>query len=70
MDIGGTFTDICVFDEEGGGTRIGKVSSTRDPIDAVFEGIEAVGVSPGTEGFRAMLGRRSTSHWKNGAEDA
>ena len=39
VDIGGTFTDICVFDEDDGTTRVGKVSSTRDPIDAVFEGI-------------------------------
>jgi N-methylhydantoinase A len=51
VDIGGTFTDICVFDEEGGATRVGKVSSTRDPIDAVFEGIEAVGVSPADVGL-------------------
>jgi N-methylhydantoinase A len=51
VDIGGTFTDICVFDEEGGGTRVGKVSSTRDPIDAVFEGIEAVGVAPSEVGL-------------------
>ncbi|MEW6637818.1 MAG: hydantoinase/oxoprolinase family protein [Actinomycetota bacterium] len=45
VDIGGTFTDICVFDDEGGSTRVGKVSSTKDPIDAVLEGIEEVGVS-------------------------
>lgn len=44
VDIGGTFTDICVFDEESGETRVGKVSSTKDPIDAVFDGIEEVGV--------------------------
>jgi N-methylhydantoinase A len=44
VDIGGTFTDICVFDEESGETRVGKVSSTKDPIDAVFDGIEDVGV--------------------------
>lgn len=51
MDIGGTFTDICAFDEEGGRTRVGKVSSTRDPIDAVFEGTGAVGISPGEVGL-------------------
>ncbi len=51
VDIGGTFTDICVFDEDDGTTRVGKVSSTRDPIDAVFEGIEEVGISPGDVGL-------------------
>lgn len=51
MDIGGTFTDICVFDGESGETRVGKVSSTKDPIDAVFEGIEAVGVGLGDIGL-------------------
>ncbi len=51
MDTGGTFTDICVFDEESGATRVGKVSSTRDPIGVVFEGMEEVGVSPGEIGL-------------------
>jgi N-methylhydantoinase A len=45
VDVRGTFTDICVFDDESGSTRVGKVSSTRDPIDAVFEGVEEVGVA-------------------------
>jgi N-methylhydantoinase A len=44
VDVGGTFTDICLFDDEEESTRVGKVSSTRDPIDAVFEGIEDLGV--------------------------
>jgi N-methylhydantoinase A len=44
-DVGGTFTDVCVFDEEDGTRRVAKVPSTEDPIDAVFEGIEEVGVS-------------------------
>lgn len=44
-DVGGTFTDVCVFDEEDGTTRVAKVPSTEDPIDAVFDGIEEVGVS-------------------------
>ncbi len=46
VDVGGTFTDICLFDDEEGSTRVGKVSSTRDPIEAVFEGIEDIGVAP------------------------
>jgi N-methylhydantoinase A len=45
VDVGGTFTDICLFDDEEGSTRVGKVSSTRDPIDGVFEGIEDIGVA-------------------------
>jgi N-methylhydantoinase A len=36
---------VCVFDEEDGTRRVAKVPSTEDPIDAVFEGIEEVGVS-------------------------
>lgn len=39
VDVGGTFTDVCLFDDQEGATRVAKVSSTRDPIDAVFEGI-------------------------------
>jgi N-methylhydantoinase A len=45
VDVGGTFTDICLFDDEEGSTHVGKVSSTRDPIDAVFDGIEDIGVA-------------------------
>ncbi|WP_273846751.1 hydantoinase/oxoprolinase family protein [Rubrobacter calidifluminis] len=45
VDIGGTFTDVCLFDEEKKSIRVGKVSSTKDTIDAVFEGIKEVGVS-------------------------
>ena len=40
-DVGGTFTDVCVFDEEDGTTRVAKVPTTEDPIDAVFEGTES-----------------------------
>ncbi len=51
VDIGGTFTDVCVFDDGSGTTRVGKVSSTKDPIDAVFDGIRAVGVEMGEIGL-------------------
>lgn len=45
VDIGGTFTDICVLDETNGELRIGKTSSTpRDPIQGAFEALETVGV--------------------------
>jgi hypothetical protein len=43
VGVGGTFTDICLFDDEEGSTRVGKVSSTKDPVDAVLEGIGEVG---------------------------
>lgn len=51
VDVGGTFTDICLFDDEEGTTRVGKVSSTKDPIDGVFEGIEDIGVPLGDIGL-------------------
>src|ERR671910_816491 len=43
VDVGGTFTDVLVFDEETGGLTEGKVLSTpEDPSKGVVEGIEAV----------------------------
>ena len=43
VDVGGTFTDVLVFDEETGGLTEGKVLSTpEDPSRGVVEGIEAV----------------------------
>ena len=51
VDVGGTFTDICLFDDEVGTTRVGKVSSTKDPIDGVFEGIGDIGVPLGDIGL-------------------
>jgi N-methylhydantoinase A len=39
VDIGGTFTDICVLDEHSGALRIAKVPSTEDPIDAALGGV-------------------------------
>jgi N-methylhydantoinase A len=44
VDIGGTFTDICVLDERSGALRIAKVPSSRDPTDAAFEGLAKLGV--------------------------
>jgi N-methylhydantoinase A len=40
VDVGGTFTDVCIFDEEDGTVRIAKTPSTVDPIVGVFEGID------------------------------
>lgn len=43
VDVGGTFTDICVFDENTGGIEIQKVpSSTHDPAEAIIEGVEII----------------------------
>jgi N-methylhydantoinase A len=47
---GGTFTDVRVFDESGT-TRVGKVSSMEDTIDAIFDGIRAAGVEMGKIGL-------------------
>src|SRR5215210_1107133 len=43
VDVGGTFTDVLVFDEETGGLTEGKVLTTPDdPSRGVVEGIEVV----------------------------
>jgi N-methylhydantoinase A len=52
VDIGGTFTDFCVFDEESGGLHTLKVLSTPEkPGEEVLTGIQELerrhGVAPG-----------------------
>lgn len=47
VDVGGTFTDICIMDEATGLIRIEKVSSTRDPIDGIMAGVAKAGVDLG-----------------------
>lgn len=45
VDVGGTFTDVCVFDTETAATRIAKVPSTpADPMRAVVDGIGSTGI--------------------------
>lgn len=40
IDVGGTFTDVCVFDEDGHDVRVTKVPSTPDdPMRAVLDGV-------------------------------
>jgi N-methylhydantoinase A len=39
VDVGGTFTDICILDEGRGTIDVAKVPSTADPIDAVVAGV-------------------------------
>lgn len=40
VDIGGTFTDICILDETTNTIRIAKVPSSKDPIDAALAGLK------------------------------
>src|ERR1700754_2680568 len=42
VDVGGTFTDVCVLKE--GRLSVAKVASTKDPIDGVMAGVEEAGV--------------------------
>jgi N-methylhydantoinase A len=56
VDSGGTFTDICLFDEQSGRVEIWKVSSTPDDpsrgiAQGVAEGIARVGSSPADIGY-------------------
>jgi N-methylhydantoinase A len=40
VDVGGTFTDVCIFDEESHQIRVTKVPSTpNDPLIAVMKGV-------------------------------
>ena len=41
VDVGGTFTDICIMDEETSEIRIEKTSSTpQNPMIAVMDGMK------------------------------
>ncbi len=44
VDIGGTFTDVCVLHEKTGRIEVAKVPSTADPIDAAIEGCDRAGI--------------------------
>ena len=47
VDVGGTFTDIVVIDEERGEQRFHKLRSTPDdPSRAVVEGLRELGLDP------------------------
>ena len=47
VDIGGTFTDFCILDEQTGMMRVAKTASTKDPIDGLFAGLEQEHVNLG-----------------------
>lgn len=44
VDVGGTFTDICIMDETTGLIRIEKTASSPDPIDGIMAGVEKAGI--------------------------
>jgi N-methylhydantoinase A len=45
VDVGGTFTDICIMNEETGAIRIEKTASTPDdPMRAILNGVEQGGI--------------------------
>ncbi|MDQ0475200.1 hydantoinase/oxoprolinase family protein [Labrys wisconsinensis] len=44
VDVGGTFTDICIMDEETGQIRIEKTASSKDPIDGIMAGVEKAAI--------------------------
>lgn len=48
VDVGGTFTDICIMDEDTGLIRIEKTSSTKDPIEGILGGVEKAGIDLST----------------------
>ncbi len=46
VDVGGTFTDVCIFDEETQKMRVTKVPSTpHDPMLAVMSGVERANIN-------------------------
>jgi N-methylhydantoinase A len=44
VDVGGTFTDVCVLDQASGELSVAKVASTKDPIDGVMAGVAEAGI--------------------------
>jgi len=51
VDAGGTFTDVCLFEEETGAIHVTKVPSTPgDPSEAIAEGVREILSRDGTAG--------------------
>jgi N-methylhydantoinase A len=44
VDVGGTFTDICILNRESGELRVAKVPSTVNPIEGVIAGVKTAGI--------------------------
>ncbi|MCY3907051.1 MAG: hydantoinase/oxoprolinase family protein [Anaerolineaceae bacterium] len=67
VDVGGTFTDVIVLDEDSGDIQLDKVATTpANPAEGVLEGFDKVGAQTGeieyfvhgtTLGINAMLTR-------------
>jgi N-methylhydantoinase A len=51
VDVGGTFTDVFVVDDDGDNARVVKVPSTSDPIDGVLAGLREAGLELSTVSF-------------------
>jgi N-methylhydantoinase A len=50
VDTGGTFTDVCAYDEQTGRVRVHKVSSTPDdPGRAIIQGVDEMLAEAGTD---------------------
>lgn len=46
VDVGGTFTDVCIMDEDTGEIRIEKTPSTPDdPMRAIMTGVEDASIN-------------------------
>jgi N-methylhydantoinase A len=73
IDVGGTFTDIAVYDETTGSLRLGKVPSVSDdPTQGVLSGLDRVNIDAGqigrivhgmTIGTNAILERKGAVVW-------
>jgi N-methylhydantoinase A len=53
IDVGGTFTDVCVLDVPSGRINVAKVPSTTDPLDGILAGLERADVDLTEVGFFA-----------------
>ena len=52
VDVGGTFTDVIVLDEDTGNIRLEKVATTpHNPAEGVLEGFEKAGATPQKIGY-------------------
>ncbi|HEX4261289.1 MAG TPA: hydantoinase/oxoprolinase family protein, partial [Acetobacteraceae bacterium] len=62
VDSGGTFTDLCLFDPDGGAIRLWKLASTPDdPSRAIADGVaEALGREGASPSALAYLGHGTT----------
>jgi N-methylhydantoinase A len=73
IDVGGTFTDVVVYDDAAGTWSLGKVPSTpADPTRGVLDGLQSLGVESGTTarivhgmtiGTNAILEKKGTQVW-------